>query len=255
MKYGSRYLRHELKYLINYSDYYSLRSSLAALLSPDENTTDPDGYMIRSLYFDSIGDNAYFDKESGVEERRKHRIRIYGLSSEVIKYEMKDKFGSYISKLSAPITQNECVSIINRRCDFMLDSESPVLRSAYIDMRLKLLRPRVIVDYTREAYVCSEGNVRITFDKNLEAGLDSFDIFDPEIVTVPAIAPGTMILEVKYDDFLPSAIKRALRNVERMPLALSKYVMCRKAKEIYFRKEVPYEYSGYDRPVKLHGDF
>lgn len=250
MKYGDRFLRHEQKYLITLKDYYMLRSLLSACMEPDENATDG-GYFIRSLYFDDIYDSAYVEKDAGVKRRRKHRIRIYNCSKDVIKYEIKDKFDDYISKLSATITPQQCVSMINENFDFMLDSDNSTLRSGFIDARCGLLRPKVIVDYDREVYVCEEGNVRITFDMNLAAGLDSYDIFDPEVITVSAMEPNMMILEVKYDDFLPEYIRRVLRKVDKRPTAVSKYVLCRQAKEIHYRREIPYESVYTRRPVKL----
>ena len=69
-----------------------------------------------------------------------------------------------------------------------------------------MLSPAVVVDYIRDAYICYEGNVRITFDKNLRAGLD-FDILNPDIPTVRAMQEGVLVMEVKYDDFLPKYIK------------------------------------------------
>lgn len=250
MQYGSRFLRHELKFLITYSDYYALKASLCALLDHDENSVE-DGYTIRSLYFDDIHDSAYQDKESGILRRRKHRIRIYNNSDSVIKYEIKDKYGDFISKISAPITRSECARMINTNFDFMINSEHPTLRAGYIDARCNVLRPRVIVDYEREAFVCDEGNVRITFDKDIRAGIDSFDIFSDDVITAPAIEPGTLVLEVKYDDFLPTFIKKALKKVDKRPMAISKYVLCRRAKEINFRREIPYESVFTSGPVKF----
>lgn len=250
MKYGERFLRHEEKYLIDTKTYYILRSLLGACMEPDMNATDG-GYFIRSLYFDDIYDSAYNQKDAGVGRRRKHRIRIYNNSADVIKYEIKDKFDNYISKISAPITARQCVSMINTNFDFMIDSNEQAMRVGYVDARCGMLHPRVIVDYDREVFVCEEGNVRITFDMNLSAGLDSFDIFDADMITVPAMEPGQMILEVKYDDFLPNYIRKVLRKVDKRPCAMSKYVLCRQAKEIHFRREIPYESIYTDKPVKL----
>ncbi len=250
LQYGSRFLRHELKFLITYADYYNLKASLCALLDHDENSVE-DGYLIRSLYFDDIHDSAYTDKESGKGRRRKHRIRIYNYSDSVIKYEIKDKYGDFISKISAPISREECVKMINTNFDFMIGSEHPTLRAGYIDAKCGILRPRVIVDYEREAFVCEEGNVRITFDKDVRAGIDSFDIFDSGIITVPTLQPGTLVLEVKYDDFLPNFIRKELKKVDKRPMAISKYILCRKAKETFYRREIPYESVFTVGPVKL----
>jgi len=110
MKYNGHKLRHEMKYLITYRDYYLLRSRLEKVMKRDKNSGE-DGYFIRSLYFDDIYDSCYLEKEDGVGRRRKYRIRIYNLDDDVIKFEIKDKFDSYISKSSATITAGQ-ISII-----------------------------------------------------------------------------------------------------------------------------------------------
>ena len=42
-----------------------------------------------------------------------------------------------------------------------------------------------IVDYLREAYLHPAEEVRITFDMQLRTGLNSIDLFNPYIPTVP----------------------------------------------------------------------
>ncbi|MBQ4312797.1 MAG: polyphosphate polymerase domain-containing protein [Clostridia bacterium] len=242
MKYNDHPLRHELKYLISYADYYSLAPQLNQFM-PYDRYCQESGYFIRSLYFDDVYSSAYRDKEAGIARRRKHRIRIYNLSDSVIKFEIKDKFDSYISKTSASITREQLSSIIDGDCDFMLDSDKRALRMGFIDFRTKLLRPKVVVDYLREALVCEEGNVRITFDSQLRAGFGSYDIFDPQMATVPAIESDRLILEVKYDDYLPTYIKKLLAPLDRWQTSQSKFVMCRDAQNTYYRKEPPYGFA------------
>ena len=66
--------RHEYKYVIPYEEMLSLRLKFNELLEIDRNY---DGYMIRSLYFDSVNDNDYYDKLGGELARKKIRLRIY----------------------------------------------------------------------------------------------------------------------------------------------------------------------------------
>ena len=98
----------------------------------------------------------------------------------------------------------------------------------------------MVVDYDREVFICDEGNVRMTFDMNLRAGQGTGDIFDPHLPTVPAYESGKMILEVKYDDYLPQFIRRMLRS-KKLSLwqsAESKYSMCCIAQSNYLGKVV-----------------
>ena len=61
------YYRHELKYYINYIDYLSVRQSLRHLLESDSNADKNGDYIIRSLYFDDLGDSALRKKIAGVD--------------------------------------------------------------------------------------------------------------------------------------------------------------------------------------------
>ena len=91
-----------------------------------------------------------------------------------------------------------------------------------------MLRPKTLVRYLRETYVYEAGNVRITFDMALQSGLAGIGFLDPKAVFVPAIEPGRMVLEVKYDAFLPSFIADALQIGHIRTGAFSKYAVCRK---------------------------
>ena len=66
--------RHEFKYNIPYEESLNLRSKFNELLRIDRSYN---GYMIRSLYFDSIDDNDYYDKIGGECVRKKIRLKIY----------------------------------------------------------------------------------------------------------------------------------------------------------------------------------
>lgn len=208
MQYKNRRLRHELKYIISFRDYYELRSRAMAFMRRDEHG-DNGKYFIRSLYLDDIMLSDYNQKMDGWNRRRKYRIRIYDFSDEIIKFEIKDKFDSCISKVSDTITIDEYNCIVQGNFDFISDiifsnsdgGRRGALRMAYIDNAAKILSPRVVVDYDREVFICGEGNVRMTFDMNLRAGLASEDIFDPELPTVPAYEEGCMILEVNTTIF------------------------------------------------------
>ena len=80
-------LRHELKYLITPAELTVLRNTLAPLMQLDQGHE----YLIRSLYFDTINDDALEEKIAGVGNRKKYRIRIYNFSDRVIKLECKSK--------------------------------------------------------------------------------------------------------------------------------------------------------------------
>lgn len=232
MQYKGHPLRHELKYLINYSEYYTIRSVIRSVMTPDKHS-GTGGYFIRSLYFDDIYHSSYDEKQAGVAKRRKWRLRTYNMSDRVIKFEIKDKFDSYISKMSATVTKNECLSMIEKDFDFMLTEKNKVLLTGFADARLRRLSPCVIVDYDREAFVSYEGNVRITFDKGVRAAIGSHNLFDSSLITVPAIDEGLMILEVKYDDYLPLKVRKLFAPINSRMMSLSKFTLCYNAQRTY----------------------
>jgi hypothetical protein len=73
-------------------------------------------------------------------------------------------------------------------------------------MGQSLLSPRTIVDYIREPFVYVPGNVRVTLDREIRTGLGNLDFLNPDSLTVPA-GEDTVILEVKWDTFLPDVIR------------------------------------------------
>ena len=96
----------------------------------------------------------------------------------------------------------------------------------YSKMKSQGLRPRTIVDYTREAFVYAPGNVRVTLDYDIRTGLRCTDFLNPDCVTVPA-GDAPAILEVKWDAYLPEIIRDAVRLPGRRASAFSKYAACR----------------------------
>ncbi|MEG2118133.1 MAG: polyphosphate polymerase domain-containing protein, partial [Clostridia bacterium] len=170
---------------------------------------------------------AYNEKQRGVEYRQKYRVRIYNKSDDMIKLERKEKYGEFISKQSFVITKDEFYNLVSGNdIGFLLKSDSEMPPQMYWAIRTKLLKPAVIVDYRRDVLICDDGNVRITFDRELQAGIDTPDIFS-NVHVIDALNPDTMVLEVKYDDFLPSYIKKALQIKSQSREAVSKYVYCR----------------------------
>lgn len=223
--------RHELKYFVNYRDYYILRSRLSGILKHDGNADEDGAYSIRSLYFDDLSNRALFEKQSGVLSRDKFRIRLYNGASDVIKLEKKSRRGQYVYKTGCRVNKGWVSSLLDNEItalDVLNQPAESVVREFIRRVQHSNLRPAVIVDYDREAYISALGNVRITFDMNLRTGLSSHDIFDNNIPTIDVLERPVHIMEVKYDEFLPEYIFKALRGVTNTRYAISKYVMCRK---------------------------
>ncbi len=218
--------RHELKHLINYRDHAVIRMRLKSLLASDANADEDGAYMVRSLYFDDYYNTAYNDKYAGVQNRAKYRIRIYNLSDKVINLEKKNKRGSYNHKQTARLTKDQVYGVLAGDYEVLLKGSNDLLRVFYHECVSNLMRPRVVVDYEREPYIMEAGDVRITFDKNIRAGINGFDIFNPELPTVETLEPGLLILEVKYTEFLPHMLRKILPANASDYMALSKFILC-----------------------------
>ena len=223
-------LRHELKYFITPAELNVLRSSLKPVMQLDPNGNENNEYHIRSLYFDTINDDALEEKIAGVGNRKKYRIRIYNFSDRVIKLECKSKYGDLISKQSVSIPRELADQLIAGDPEGLQRMRHPLLHDVYREMKTRLLRPVVIVDYIREAYIHPAEEVRITFDKQLRTGLNSIDLFNPYVPTIPPFDNGEIILEVKYNRVMPPYIRDLLCTYcpQAQQSAISKYTWCRR---------------------------
>lgn len=217
--------RHELKYLITPGDAQILKQRLGVLLSRDENVDESGVYKVRSVYFDDYNNSAYEEKLMGVSSRKKYRIRVYNDSDKTIHLERKIKRGSYVSKQHAILTREQAQMIINGECLFLLENQQQLCREFYYECITKILRPRVMVDYEREPYICVLGDVRITFDTDVRAALLKLDLFDAKLPALNVLDSGQIIMEVKYTEFLPALIRKILPQRTSQMLAVSKYVL------------------------------
>ncbi|KZE47952.1 vacuolar transporter [Brevibacillus parabrevis] len=233
MHVGSKVFRHELKYYLHWSDYETISKKLRLIAYLDPHSIDETGYQIRSLYFDDIHDMALHDEKHAASSGRKYRIRIYNNSDAAIKMERKSKIGGYICKEAVAITRDEYASILTGKTDFLKETESSLLRDFYVESRQPRFVPRIVTDYIREAYVVETANVRVTFDQQLMTTVDSYDLFNDQLAMVSAIPQPMLIMEVKFDHFLPFNIQYLLQNLGNQRTLISKYAACREKTENY----------------------
>ncbi len=217
--------RHEWKHEIDLADRLALRARLGAVCRADRHAVGG-SYQIRSLYFDDRQDKALREKIDGVDRREKFRIRYYNGEPSFIRLEKKSKWNGLGAKAMAELSAGEVQAIVDGDLAWMPDSGRPLVQELYHKMRSQGLRPRTIVDYTREPFVYAPGNVRVTLDYDIRTGLGCVDFLDQACVTVPA-GEAVSILEVKWDAFLPGIIRDAVGLPNRRAGAFSKYAACR----------------------------
>lgn len=217
--------RHEWKHEINLCDMYTLRQRLRTVMQPDPYAADGK-YFIRSLYFDNISDKALREKLDGVNCREKFRIRYYNGDTSLIRLEKKSKLNGLGSKQSAVLSAQEAQAVVDGDYSFMAECNRPLVQELYSKMMSQGLRPKTIVDYTREPFIYALGNVRVTIDYDIRTGLLCTDFLNPDCITIPA-GNAPIILEVKWDEFLPSVIRDIVQLESRHTAAFSKYAACR----------------------------
>lgn len=217
--------RHELKYRIQYLDYINVKMRLTELLTEDQHVTADGSYTVRSLYFDDYFNSAYNEKYMGIMNRQKYRIRVYNHSDDTIRLERKIKSDRYIYKETAPLTREEVGWILDGKYDFLLKSSDRLHQIFYYECVSNRMRPRTVVDYEREPFVMDEGTLRLTFDKNIRAGREGFDIFNRDMPMVEVLEPGILIMEVKYTEFAPKILRKILPSKGTDFSAVSKYIL------------------------------
>ncbi|GAA0694808.1 VTC domain-containing protein [Clostridium cadaveris] len=223
----SRKPRHEFKHYINLADYFALIQRLKIITKQDPYAGENGEYKIRSLYFDNLYDKVLNEKINGVNKREKFRIRYYNDDTSFIKLEKKSKVNGLCYKESALITKEECEKIISGDIEWMRKCCNKLILEFYAKMNFQQLKPKTIVDYEREPFIYDAGNVRITIDKNIRTGIYSKDLFDNNLPTMVTDNEGIMILEIKYDEFIPEIIKNIIEIKDRQASAFSKYAACR----------------------------
>lgn len=213
--------RNEHKFVVDEATLQIMSAKLNSILKYDKHQ-DGDSYRIRSMYFDTYDRKSYRENDAGVEERKKYRIRVYDDPKSIIRLEIKHKLKNKNHKESCTITKEQLNEIVSNSLSFDPNFPKP-LRMLYLDMKLNLLRPSVIVEYRRTAYVYDVGNVRITFDRNISYSY-AFDRFlEEHIPLVPLLEKNKHVFEVKYDEILPEFIAQTIETGELHRGTFSKF--------------------------------
>ena len=218
--------RHEYKYLISRGSAELLKLRLPHVMQHDRHAGPTGQYTIRSLYFDDLAYSAFDEKVSGVDNRTKYRIRCYNYEDKIFKLEKKEKKGHLTRKTAQTVSKADVLAMQQdprQRCP---ENPGVLTEELRLSCANKGNRPVVLVDYDRTPFVSVYGNTRITLDENLRTIPYTADIFAPAAPAVPVLEPDQVILEVKFDDFLPGHLAAALADIPKAPMAISKFAMC-----------------------------
>ena len=218
--------RVEDKFRCTNQNMYQLQQRLNAVLQADSNENSAEGYRVASLYFDDLADSCLNAAKEGDYSRRKYRIRIYNDSLDIIKLEIKEKLGNRVFKMSKGINAEELYKLMCGKC---IPSSSSIEDPAFLfnlAIQTQALCPKVIIAYERKAFAYPPGNVRITFDRNIRASLQTSAFGLQEISFMP-LRGEDAVLEIKYDEFIPHFIMQLLELDSLQQTAYSKYCLCR----------------------------
>lgn len=223
---GRDVLRQEHKFLMSTLEYKKLAGRLAKCLALDPHNGST-GYMVRSLYFDTLGNSDYEEKLDGSELRRKFRLRVYDTRSDGAYFEMKQKQGMYQRKRSLKLSRADAELMANGIYTPLLKYNAPFAAECFALLNLRAYRPKVIVQYDRYAFIAKENETRITFDHSLCANEGSTDIFSDRLCLYPILDPYAAVMEVKYNHLLLHYIKELIKEADKSAMSVGKYFLAR----------------------------
>ncbi|MGG0718508.1 polyphosphate polymerase domain-containing protein [Robertmurraya massiliosenegalensis] len=218
--------RRELKHEITKMDCYHLRQKLKHVMEIDPHANQEGKYFIRSVYFDNFNDKILTQKKEGLYSRDKFRVRLYDFNTDYLNLEKKSKRNNLTYKQKCPLTTYEYEQIRNGNISWMENDSRTLIQDLFVQMNLFQLKPLTVVDYEREVFIYLHGNVRVTFDRSIRTSLRNNDVLNPHLAMVDT-NPDIVVLEVKYDEYLPSVIKHLLQIGDRSIGTYSKYQISR----------------------------
>ena len=220
--------RHEYKYVIDAAQRQILLIRASGLMQRDIHAGADGAYLIRSLYFDDDRDTCFYENESGADPRSKFRIRYYNDDAAALRLEKKSKRHGMTRKESCPLTQDEA-NILTEGGIVPVKSGMPDdKKRLLLELQRRRLKPKVIVTYRRIPFVCTAGNVRVTFDEGITSSDETSRFLTHDYRQRPVMPLGQSILEVKWDDLLPLHIKGMMQLDTLQWSAFSKYYTCRR---------------------------
>lgn len=217
--------RFEYKYRLTYQHYLQVRGAILPFMRKDSFTGNPEQkrYTVRSLYFDSHDLRSYVEKINGDSDRVKLRIRAYQSSPRddlPIRVELKARKGMAMEKHSAWASMQDYEYFMTTW--HWPEANDPVLSEFERYVHLKMLRPKVLVEYQREGYLSRVSQeVRVTFDHHVH-GARAKEIF-PTNAFFRAYYPGLVVFEIKCDKRQPRWLRTLVQDQDLRLNANSKF--------------------------------
>lgn len=219
----SKQYRNEWKYTSTIGMAAELMQKTASILTPDNYGIDGK-YTVHSMYFDDYKDTCARENEAGTSRRYKYRIRYYGDNESFLRFERKEKLDGRCHKDSALLTREQYDMIVDDDYDELVwSTENKLLKEFATDAMMHYFRPKSMITYDRVAYVDETTNVRITFDENISVSDEVDKFLSQDYLHIPLQSNRMGIIEVKFDEILPSYIRHIIANSELVQGTFSKY--------------------------------
>ena len=213
-------MRKEIRFEISYSEFQKLKVLLNSTLRKDENSKFSGDYTIKTIYFDNYHREVERDKKNDINSVYKYRIRMYNNDDTNVFLERKTNENGYIKKIKEKIDKEEVSNLLCGKFKDLLKEDECLKTELYIKMRLKSLRPTLLIEYTRNAWVDKLSNVRVTIDKEMKSTTDCRKFFG----SVKSLPKEKYVLEVKWDKYLPDYVLNIIQLAQGKKMTKSKFM-------------------------------
>ncbi|MBQ9009328.1 MAG: polyphosphate polymerase domain-containing protein [Clostridia bacterium] len=214
--------RFESKYRTDHMETLLVRKRLERYIQPDE-FSGKNGYLVRSVYFDTIYNKDFYDREQSLTYRGHIRLRTYPENPGTVSLEYKQKNGVTIRKRILSVSREEAERLLSSDYSFLAQHKEAFGRLMYRILTMETYRPAVMIEYRRMAYARVENSTRITFDTSIRACESNMDLFGIGTGMAPVGPQGQVIMELKYTDFFMSDLKTAIGSHLLRQEAAGKY--------------------------------
>lgn len=218
--------RKEIKFYCPRATFLSLMPRFDMQLRRDSHSAGSQGYIVRSLYFDSPFERDRWEVLQGIEERKKIRLRVYSPRDTQAKLEYKYKLGDRQKKFSLSLTREEAIALERGHTGALLQKNNDSAVHIYRAFQMEAYRPRVLIEYDRLAWIGPMNDIRLTWDTNIRASRTQLSLFKEDVNWARLLDGGVGVLEVKYNGFLCSYIEEMIAPLNALPQPFSKYQLC-----------------------------
>lgn len=216
MNYSQRY---EKKFFINFTEEKKIKQKFDKIFELEFGQ----GYYCFSIYFDDFNLTTLKQKQEGIMERFKIRLRSYFFDlkdkPKFWNLEIKAKNNSTVRKRKITISHLDVLENLKKR-NFSFFS------SNFHETTRDYFKPTLMTFYFREAFTSRIlPHCRITFDKNIRCfqydlkNLDNLNNNNNLIIN-----PKNILLEFKYTNFLPTFVSNYFKFLNLDQVTFSKYV-------------------------------